>query len=309
MKIKVLIFFSLLFLGIGFESFGQNLVREYPAFREPIITVDTVELSVKERESLLRNCEKVGVIADNDYRGFANYLYRIDKKDYDNYHVVNGLFQDWKFVDSDNNKDTDLIFLLKGHNMPGEGYMCAIWKINSEGTFDLLKSWDGTVVEINKKSDNCVLIKVIEHGCCADFLRCENVYEYENQTLRRKYQLCYTYRFDLVEERIPIGNITTTDSTELYIASDSILVKSRAKFPGIEEHYNYENEYKIGSYATIKADQKGELLFYKKEEDMYWYFVVFSKESIKRIVRGWWRGNRNVSGWIKSEKPLKIEFK
>ncbi|AFM04417.1 hypothetical protein Fleli_2033 [Bernardetia litoralis DSM 6794] len=309
MKIKVCILFCFLFWGIGFDGFGQELIRRYPFQMNPIITADTVVLSMEEKEELLRKCEKVGVISDSTYRGFANYLHKIDKKSFQNSQVYNGLFKDWMPIDSDNDKKTDFVVLLKAHNATGgEGYMCAIWKKNKKGEFDFLNAWNGTIVEINKKEES-ISIKVIEHGCCADFLYCENVYEYEKRKLKRKYQLCYTYRFDLVEQRVPVGSITTTDSAEIYIASDSVLAKSYAKFPGIEEHYNYEKEWKIGSYATIKSNQKGELLFSKKEGNMYWYFVVFREKSVKRIVRGWWNGDRNVSGWMKSKTPLKIESK
>ncbi|WP_338761654.1 hypothetical protein WAF17_15925 [Bernardetia sp. ABR2-2B] len=310
MKIKVFILFCFLFFWIGFEGFGQKLIREYPAFREPIITTDTVTLSVKEKESVLRKCEKVRVIGDSDYRGFAFYIAKASKKGLQYSLCYNGIVQDWKFIDSDNDKKIDFIVLLKAHNASGgDDYMCAIWKKNKKEKFDLLNSWGGTIVEINKK-EGSVAIKLIEHSCCADFLRCENVYEYEKRKLRRKYQLCYTYKFDLVEARTPIGNVTTIDSIKLYIASDSVLAKNTETYLSIADIvYDYEQVYKMGSYTTIKSNQKGEVLFSKKEGNIYWYFVVFPEKSMKKIIMGWGNGKRNIAGWIKSKTPLKIESK
>ncbi len=308
MKIKVFILFSLLFLGIGFDGFGQYLVRQYPAFRKPIITADTVDLSVKEKEVVLIKCEKIGVIADSTYRGFANYLHKIDKKSFQKSQVYNGLVQDWKFIDSDNDKKIDFIVLLKAHNATGgEGYMCAIWKKNKKGKFDLLNSWDGTIVEINKK-EGSISIKVIEHGCCASFIYCEEVYEDEKQKLEMKSQLCYTEAFDLREERTSIGVIQTQDSVSLHFASDSLVVVNDIEHPGVENPYAYEGEYETGAYAVINSNQKANVFYYKREQGLYWYFVVFSNKSIKRMVGGWWR-DRNVAGWIKSKTPLKIESK
>lgn len=140
MKIKVLVLFSLLFLGIGFESFGQKVVtaRFWDTLR---VEVDTVELSFKQKSDLLKTFKKgfyetmwgIGCSHVVEYKNwdsskfYLNYFTPID-------YLI--------FLSSSSTNKTDLIIQTQSDALGSEGGGALIWQRDKSNKFILKEFWE-----------------------------------------------------------------------------------------------------------------------------------------------------------------------
>ncbi|WP_375562876.1 hypothetical protein ACE193_10235 [Bernardetia sp. OM2101] len=321
MKIKVLVLFSVLFWGIGFEGFGQ-FPKSHRGLQSPKINADTVTLSLKERIKILnKKCEKVWVSEDfhaNINKTVINacYTYKLIITDtledgtfggYSKYQTSE--VKNWIFIKAEKSKEIEYIIQPFAYGSTSE-MLTTIWQRNEEGEFKVMKSWWGEMTEIHFRKGK-LSVKVMQYGCCANDFLCEEVYDYENEEFIRKSQMCYLDRMEIPKKTERKGFIQTTDSLSLFTYSNLDTALRVISYRDASPRQKKLNELEKGAYACIKPNQKGEVFFYKKEENIYWYFVVFNPKSIERRMSDTWiafeKDEIHLAGWIKSKTPLKIE--
>lgn len=314
MKIKVLILFCVLFLGIGFEGFGQKTVtaRFWDTLR---VEVDTVELSFKQKSDLLKTFKKgfyetmwgVGCSHVVEYKNwdsskfYLNYFTPIDYL----------LFLN---TSSKRNK-TDLIIQTQSDALGTETGGALIWQRNNKNRFVLKEFWESGYIQRVYKQDDTLKILLVKKGCCANFFNCEELYSYYDKDFHKEYELCYPRALEMKKNREVQGYINTKDSTWLFLGSDSFC-NSKSYWRGEMMNHN-EKTPEIpmidNAYAIIKSNQKIRLLGSKKEGEIYWYFVWLDPKNISNrmsdLMVGYEQDKIHIAGWMKSKTPLKIESK
>lgn len=290
MKIKILILFCFLFLGIEFEGFGQ-FPKHLRGLGIQKIDADTVSLSLEEKiKTLDEKCEKVDVGEDfhaniNQTVINAHYTYKLIITDTLEDGTTTGYseFQTskvktWIFIKSDKSEEIKYIIQPSAFGSSSE-MLTTIWQRNDKGECKVMKSWWGEMKEVTFRKGK-LSVKVMQYGCCANDFLCEEVYDYENEEFVRKNQMCYLDRMEIPKNLEQIGFVHTKDSISLFTYSNLdtalMVVNHRDASPSQKR----VNELEKGAYAYIKPNQKAKVFFYKKEENTYWYFAVFAPKSI-----------------------------
>lgn len=315
MKNKVLILFSVLFLGIGFEGFGQ-FPKHLRGLGIQKIDADTVSLSLQEKINILNEkCEKVWVREGNNGGMEASYTYKLviidtlEDGTYGGYsEYQSSEVKTWLFIKSDKSEEIKYIIQPLAYGSTEE-MLTTIWQRNEKDEFKVMKSWWGEMKEVTFRKGK-LSVKVLQYGCCANDFLCEEVYDYENEEFIRKNQMCYLDRMEIPKKIEKQGFIQINDSISLFTYSN---LDTASMVANNRDAVSQLDKFKKGTYALIKPNQKGKVLFYKKQEKIYWYFVVFPPQAIeRRMSDGWIASDRDevyLAGWIKSETPLKIESK
>ncbi|WP_338761651.1 hypothetical protein WAF17_15920 [Bernardetia sp. ABR2-2B] len=316
MKIKVLILFCVLFLGIGFEGFGQVTFEDI--FPKVEIETDTAHVPLYKKLQILRKLEYAGVYDSGRQVGhFYSRTLQADSSWY--VYAGHSIVSRMILLSTQKNEIIDMVLQPRTIDY-GEGGHAAIWVLNKEGKYKRRKLFQGgDIKRVYRDKNNILKIELQSRGCCDNYFMCDETYSYKNESLFLEKQICYLYGQDgcfNMREFKNIGTIKTNDSTFLFGSRDSIAVN----YP-LSDMINYRIKsdssifynYKENVVALIKPNEKGDVLYKEIKDKMYWYLVVFPPKAIQRRVWDHMIGSRHkqipLAGWIKSKTPLKIESK
>jgi hypothetical protein len=308
MKVKVFILFSFLFLGIGFEGFGQVTFEDI--FPKVEIDTDTAHIPLYKKLQIIRKCEYLGVFDSGIQVGhFYSRTMQVDSS----WYVYGGhsLVSRMILLSTQNDDVVDMVLQPLTIDY-GEGGHAAIWILNKEGKYKRRKLvLGGNIERIYKDKNNTLKIDINSRGCCDNYFMCNEIYSYQKDSLILEKQMCYLYGQEglkYARQLKTIGILKTYDSTFLFRYKDSI---SDTADYNIKSDNSLHYHYTENTLALIKPNQKGEVLDKKIEDNMYWYLVVFSPNAIQRRVWDHMIGSPkeriSLAGWIKSKTPLKIE--
>ncbi len=312
MKIKVFILFSVLFLGVGFEGFGQVTFEDiFPKVR---IEVDTAHVSLYKKLQIIRKCEYLGVFEGGIQVGhFYSRTLQADSTWYvrGGHSLVSRII----LLSTQNNGIIDMVIQPSIINY-GEGGSAAIWTLNKEGKYKRKKLFDGgDIKRVYRDENNILKIEIELSGCCDNYFMCDEIYSYENDSLVLQEQICYLRTDRYVKEATELKeNRTFTTTDTAYLIGNNPrgygdfveMVDYTAGKDSIMQ-YDYNDEV----VAVVPPNQKGRVLATRFVDDLYWYLIVFPSQSIQRRVFDYMIGDPRTkfhfAGWIKSKTPLKIE--
>ncbi|WP_338811995.1 hypothetical protein V9L05_11365 [Bernardetia sp. Wsw4-3y2] len=312
MKIKVFILFSILFLGIGFDGFGQCF-DEDEDFNETELQVDTVKVSFIEKIQIIKKCENLGV----DEEGVCtwnNYGFYVNEDSSISYQAGFCPTSKILLLDTKNNKIIDMIIQPTTRDL-GEGKHACIWTLNGKGEYKSKKLFEGGSIKKIYRDKNILKIDIQLSGCCDNYFMCDETYAYENDSLILKKQICYLKKDRYVKGATELkenGIFVTVDSAYLIGNNprgygDFVEMVDYTTDKDSIMQYDYDDEI----IAVVSPNQKGRVLATRFVDGLYWYLIVFPPQSIQRRVFDYMIGEPDTqlhfAGWIKSKIPLKIK--